>query len=155
MVWDSGFRSEIRLWLGQERCAEISQEAWAQRDLQACVEQPLPPDLFLVCAWSLTCYPHSSLGYIDSDPPSPIAQGTQLPPPPVWGLGPSMVRGADPACIFVYVCECFSMCVYLHTHRGHFTLGGRCAGNTATGVAGSQSLCFSLSLFLLMYPTLG
>ena len=66
MVWDSGFRSEIRLWLGQERCVEISQEAWAHRDIQACVEQPLPPDLFLVCGWSLTCYPHSSLGYIDS-----------------------------------------------------------------------------------------
>ena len=25
-----------------------------------------PIDLFLVCGWSLTCYPHSSLGHIDS-----------------------------------------------------------------------------------------
>lgn len=80
------------------------------------------------------------------DPHSLIAQCTQLPHPQSEGWAQGVVRGGAPACSFVYVCVCVRvfvcMCVYLH--RGHFTLRVRYAGNRATGVAGSQSLCLFL-----------
>lgn len=83
-----------------------------------------PSDLFLVCGWSLMCYPYSSLGHIDCivcslDPHSLIAQCTQLPHPQLEGWAQGVVRGGVPACsLCMCVCVRVFMCVCVFTSTG-------------------------------------
>ena len=83
-----------------------------------------PTDLFLV--WmkphvlpSFITWTHRLCIVCSPDPHSLLAQCTQLPPPPVWGLGPSVARGGAPAYIFLCVCMCVSVSVCVFTSTGN------------------------------------
>ena len=123
MVWDSGFRSEIWLWLGQEWRGEISQVAWAQRDLQACGKQPLPLTSFLFVdeASRLTLIHHldtPTLHCLLTWPSQSYSTMYPTSPPPVGGLGPRCGQRRSSClqfCVCVCVCVCLCVCVFTST----------------------------------------